>query len=58
MGVPKRKQSKTRSRKRRGSNHFKILTIAYDKNGTLYIPHKVNPLTGIYRGHKVIDLKS
>lgn len=56
MGQPKRKQSKSRSRKRRGANQFKAPQVAFDKtDGTTFRPHRVNPANGMYRGRKVIE---
>ena len=57
MGQPKRKQSKQRSRKRRGANRFQAPTLAKDADGSLFRPHRVNPLTGQYRGKQVLDLE-
>jgi large subunit ribosomal protein L32 len=58
MGQPKRKQSKQRSRKRRGADVFSAPQLARDPaTGNLVIPHRVNPETGIYRGRQVIDVE-
>ncbi len=57
MGVPKRKQSKQRSRLRRAANRPHAIQLAKDPNdGTLFRPHRVNPVTGIYRGRQVLDV--
>ncbi|MDR2377589.1 MAG: 50S ribosomal protein L32 [Puniceicoccales bacterium] len=59
MAVPKRKQSKQRSRKRRGANHFAMPQFAKDaQDGSLFLPHHVHPTTGLYRGRQVIDPKA
>jgi large subunit ribosomal protein L32 len=59
MGQPKRKQSKQRSRKRRGANQFPDVELARDPaTGSLFKPHHVNPETGMYRGRQVIDIES
>jgi large subunit ribosomal protein L32 len=59
MGQPKRKQSKQRSRKRRGANLFSGPELARDPAaGTLFKPHHVNPETGMYRGRQVIEVKN
>lgn len=56
MAQPKRKQSKQRSRKRRGANRFKAPLLAIDANdGSAYMPHRVNPSNGTYRGRQVLD---
>ncbi len=58
MGQPKRKQSKQRSRKRRGANQFELPQLMKDStDGTLYMPHRVNPSNGTYRGKQVISVK-
>lgn len=56
MGVPKRKQSKQRSRLRRAANRSKAPQLARDKSDdTLFRPHRVNPFNGMYRGRQVIE---
>lgn len=58
MPVPKRKQSKERSRKRRAMNYLKAPQVAKDPtDGTVFKPHHVNPINGMYRGRQVIDVK-
>lgn len=57
MAQPKRKQSKQRSRKRRGSQAFSAPELASDPvDGTLFRPHRVNPANGMYRGRQVVDV--
>lgn len=58
MGQPKRKQSKQRSRKRRGAVTFALPQLAKDpQDGTRFRPHRVNPANGMYRGRQVIDIE-
>ena len=57
MGQPKRKQSKQRSRKRRGANRFKAPLLVKEPDGSFSLPHRVNPETGEYRGRQVLDLE-
>jgi len=58
MGQPKRKHSKMRSRKRRGTNRFKAPGVAVDPtDGTVFRPHRVNPHNGTYRGRQVLDVE-
>lgn len=57
MGQPKRKNSKQRSRKRRGANRFQAPLLAKEADGSLFRPHRVNPETGQYRGKQVLDLE-
>jgi large subunit ribosomal protein L32 len=55
MAVPKRKQSKQRSRTRRAANRKAAPQFARDpETGMLCRPHRVNPVTGMYRGRQVI----
>tara|TARA_B110000305_G_C19021737_1_gene439631 strand:+ start:23 stop:202 length:180 start_codon:yes stop_codon:yes gene_type:complete len=57
MGQPKRKQSKQRSRKRRGANRFTLPQVAKDPtDGSAFRPHRVNPENGMYRGRQVLDV--
>ena len=57
MAQPKRKQSKQRSRKRRGANQFAMPQVATDPtDGSKFRPHRVNPNNGMYRGRQVIDV--
>ena len=57
MAQPKRKQSKQRSGKRRGANRFKAPQLSKDPaDGTLFMPHRVNPVNGMYRGREVIQV--
>ena len=58
MGQPKRKQSKQRSRKRRGANRFVAPQLSKNADGTLFMMHHVDPNTGIYRGRQVIEVES
>lgn len=58
MGQPKRKQSKMRSRLRRGAHNFKMPLLAKDPvDGSLIMPHHVNPETGTYRDRQVLDVE-
>tara|TARA_R100000027_G_scaffold61057_1_gene52172 strand:+ start:6976 stop:7155 length:180 start_codon:yes stop_codon:yes gene_type:complete len=58
MAQPKRKQSKQRSRKRRGANRFKAPLLALDTtDGSAYMPHRINPSNGMYRGRQVLDIE-
>ncbi len=58
MAVPKRKHSKQRSRKRRGANRFRAPQLSKDPtDDTLFRPHRVNPVNGMYRGRQILDLE-
>ncbi|MDR1497125.1 MAG: 50S ribosomal protein L32 [Puniceicoccales bacterium] len=57
MGQPKRKQSKRRSRLRRGANQtLRAPLLAKDEDGNAYLPHRVSPITGKYRGRQVVEV--
>jgi len=57
MAQPKRKQSKQRSRTRRGANRYAAPKLAKDStDGSVMMPHRVNPSNGMYRGRQVIDI--
>jgi large subunit ribosomal protein L32 len=59
MAVPKRKQSKQRSRKRRGANHFAMPQLSKDAHdGSTFLSHHVHPTSGMYRGRQVIDTEA
>jgi large subunit ribosomal protein L32 len=58
MGQPKRKQSKQRSRKRRGANRFQEPQLTKEADGSFSRPHRVNPDTGQYRGRQVLDVEA
>ena len=58
MAQPKRKQSKQRSRKRRGSVRFELPQLAKDpQDGTRFRPHRIKPASGMYRGRQVLDVE-
>ncbi len=58
MAQPKRKQSKQRSRLRRGANRFTAPHLAIDPtDGSRFRPHHVNPVNGMYRGRQVIEVE-
>lgn len=59
MGQPKRKQSKRRSRLRRGAQRFQAPQFSIDPtDGTACMPHRVNPNNGMYRGRQVVDVEA
>jgi large subunit ribosomal protein L32 len=58
MANPKRKQSKRRSALRRGANRFKAPQLSKDPtDGSVFMPHRVNPANGMYRGRQVLDIE-
>ncbi|HQU09539.1 MAG: 50S ribosomal protein L32 [Verrucomicrobia bacterium 21-51-4] len=59
MPEPKRKQSKQRGRERRGANRYKAPQLSKDStDGTAFMPHRVNPANGMYRGRQVIEVSA
>jgi large subunit ribosomal protein L32 len=58
MGHATRKQSKQRSRKRRGANRFQEPQLTKEADGSFSRPHRVNPDTGQYRGRQVLDVEA
>lgn len=56
MAQPKRKQSKQRSRQRRGAQRFRAPQVSKDPtDGSAFVPHRVNPSNGMYRGREVLE---
>lgn len=57
MACPKRKQSKRRGALRRGANRYQLPQVSIDPtDGSVFMPHRVNPSNGRYRGRQVIDV--
>ncbi|MDR2030352.1 MAG: 50S ribosomal protein L32 [Puniceicoccales bacterium] len=57
MAQPKRKNSKQRSHKRRGAKRFQMPQLAKTADGVPFVPHHVDPATGMYRGRQVIEVE-
>lgn len=58
MANPKRKQSKSRSRKRRAHDALTPPQYYLDKDsGEPLQPHRIDPKTGMYKGRKILDVK-
>ncbi len=58
MAHPKRKQSNSRTRTRRGHDKVAMPQLARDpENGSWYIYHTVSPESGYYRGKKVFEVE-
>lgn len=60
MGVPKRKTSKMKRRRRQAHTlKRKINGISVDpKTGSAHLPHRVDPKTGMYRGRQVLTIST
>lgn len=55
MGVPKRKTSKMKRRQRQASHKKTLAGSAKDpKTQSWHIPHRVDPVTGMYNGRQVV----
>ena len=58
MPNPKRRHSKSRTRKRRSHDALNVPEYYLDKNtGEPMQPHRIDPETGMYRGRKILDVK-
>ncbi len=59
MGVPKRKTSKMKRRQRQASHRKPMAGAARDpKTGSWHQPHRVDPVTGMYKGRQVISVSA
>ena len=58
MGVPKRRTSKMKKRQRKASLRKKAIQVPVDSNGKAYLPHRVCPETGMYKGKQIISVSS
>ena len=57
MPNPKRKHSKSRTRKRRSHDALKVPQFYVDKEtGEAAQPHRIDPKTGTYKGRKILDI--
>lgn len=58
MAHPKRRQSKTRTRLRRGHDKVAMPQLAKDpESGAWHIYHTVSAESGYYRGKKVLEVE-
>lgn len=58
MAVPKRRTSKQRKHKRRGTQKAAMPTLhPCAKCGDPKVPHRVCPTCGTYRGEQVIEIE-
>ena len=59
MPNPKRRHSKTRTRTRRAHDALSVPQYYIDKeSGEPQVPHRVNSVTGKYRGRQIIEVKT
>ena len=58
MAVPKRRQSKTRTRKRRTHDKVGMIALTTCSNCSAVIrPHTVCPECGFYKGKRIVTIK-
>ncbi len=58
MPNPKRRHSKSRTRKRRSHDALTVPKFYLDKDtGEPMQPHRIDPKTGIYKGRKILNVK-
>jgi large subunit ribosomal protein L32 len=50
------RRNRSQTAKRRSHHAIKGARVAKDAAGNLYLPHRVNPVTGMYKGRVVIDI--
>jgi large subunit ribosomal protein L32 len=59
MPNPKRRHSKSRTRTRRAHDALSVPQFYNDKDtGEAMVPHRLNLKTGMYKGRKVIEVKT
>lgn len=59
MAVPKRKTTPSKRGMRRSVDALKAVNYVEDKDsGELRRPHHIDLKTGMYRGRKILDVKS
>ena len=58
MPNPKRRHSHSRTRQRRAHDALPIPQYYLDKEtGEPKVPHRVDPVTGVYKGRQILDVK-
>jgi ribosomal protein L32 len=57
MPHPKTKTSKRRKRERRSHLALKPVKVITDKDGNPHLPHHASPVSGEYKGKKVVDVE-
>jgi large subunit ribosomal protein L32 len=50
------RRNRSQTAKRRSHHAIKGTRVAKDPAGNLYLSHRVNPVTGMYKGRMVIDV--
>lgn len=54
--VVRMRRNRSQTAKRRSHHALKGARLAKDAAGNLYLPHRANPVTGMYKGRIVIDV--
>ncbi len=54
--VVRMRRNRSQTAQRRSNHAIKGARVAKDAAGNLYLPHRVNPVTGMYKGRVVIDI--
>ncbi|MEK7509453.1 MAG: 50S ribosomal protein L32 [Patescibacteria group bacterium] len=54
--VVRMRRNRSQTKKRRSHHALKSVHISKDEAGNSYLSHRVNPVTGMYRGRQVIDV--
>jgi len=54
MAVPFRRTSKTAKRKRRTHKKLSMPAMSMSADGTFSVPHRVDRITGMYKGRQVL----
>ena len=50
------RRNRSQTAQRRSHHALAGTRVAKDAAGNLYLPHRVNPVTGVYKGRVVIDV--
>ncbi|MCA9365056.1 MAG: 50S ribosomal protein L32 [Candidatus Moranbacteria bacterium] len=50
MAVPKQRHNSARQGRRRQNHGLKLPRPIVDESGNMVFPHRVSPVTGLYRG--------
>ena len=54
--VVRMRRNRSQTAQRRSNHAIKSVRVAKDTAGNLYLSHRVNPVTGMYKGRVVIDI--
>jgi large subunit ribosomal protein L32 len=54
--VVRMRRNRSQTAKRRSHHAIKGASLSKDTAGNLYLSHRVNPVTGMYKGRVVIDV--